>query len=182
MDNNETELLLRAQQGNQKAVGVLYDQHYQSVFNYIYFRVNDQSTAEDLSTEVFIRMIRRLNTYQNRGRPLLAWLYTIARNLVIDHYRTAEKQEALPIVDQLLADQQPGPAQQTEVNQIKDCFRKALFHLPETQRQVVVQRFIEERSVPEIAVLVNKSERAVRSLQHRALRSLESALAEENCL
>jgi len=182
MDNKESKLLQRAKRGDKQAIAALYDLHYQAVYKYIFFRVNDQPTAEDLSAEVFIRMIKRLNTYQDRGRPLLAWLYTIARNMVTDHHRKDGKRDDLPIKDQILTDQQPGPSQLVVENQAQDCYRRALTHLPETQRQVVVGRFIEERSIPEIAGLINKSERAVRSLQHRALKSLERALVEENCL
>ncbi len=182
MDNRESKLLQKVQRGDKQAIAALYDLHYQAVYKYIFFRVDDQPTAEDLSAEVFIRMINRLNTYQDRGRPLLAWLYTIARNMVIDHHRTEGKREDLPIKDQILTDQQPGPSQLVQEDQAQNCYRRALNHLTETQRQVVVGRFIEERSIPEIAELVNKSERAVRSLQHRALKSLERALVEENCL
>lgn len=182
MDNKESKLIQKAQRGNKQAIAALYDLHYQAIFRYIFFRVNDQLAAEDLSAEVFIRMINRLNTYQDRGRPLLAWLYTIARNKVTDHHRTEGKREDLPIKDQILTDQQPGPSQLVQENQEQDCYCRALIHLTETQRLVVVGRFIEERSISEIAELVDKSERAVRSLQHRALKSLERALVEENCL
>jgi len=93
MDKKESKLLQRAQRGDKQAIAALYDLHYQAVYKYIFFRVNDQPTAEDLSAEVFIRMIKRLSTYQDRGRPLLAWLYTIARNMVTDHHRKDGKRD-----------------------------------------------------------------------------------------
>lgn len=182
MENKEKKLLQRAQLGDRQAIAMLYDQHYLSIYNYIYFRVNDRPTAEDLSAEVFIRMINKLPSYVDRGRPMLAWLYTIARNIVIDHHRANVNQKELSIKDQLLTDQDKGPAQQFQDNQAQDCFRKALIHLPESQRLILIYRFIEEFSTNKILELLNKSDRAVRSLQHRALRSLEKALIEENCL
>jgi RNA polymerase sigma-70 factor (ECF subfamily) len=144
--------------------------------------VDDQPTAEDLTAEVFIRMINKLPGYDQRGRPLLAWLYTIARNLVVDHHRDLNKGEHLPIKDDLLEDRDPDPIQQVQRNQTQDCFKKALTQLPEAQRSILIYRYVEEFSTPEILDLMEKSDRAIRSLQHRALRSLERALREENCL
>ncbi len=181
-DKQEKAHLQKAVQGDQKAIAALYDLHYQAVYRYIYYRVNDQPAAEDLAAEVFIRMIRSLPGYRERGKPLLAWLYTIARNLVIDHHRSQAKAEELPIKDQLIKDQRPGPAKILQNRQEEDCFRKALKKLPESQRLILIYRYIEELSTSRILELLEKSDRAIRSLQHRALRSLEKALQEENCL
>ena len=181
-DNREKHLLQGAQRGDKKAIAELYDLHYEAVYNYIYYRVSDQQTAEDLSAEVFIRMLHKLPAYIDRGRPFLAWLYTIARNIVIDHHRVGEKQELVAIKEELLEDRTRKPDQQLQDRQTEDCFKKALELLPESQRQLLVYRFINELSTPKIIQLLNKSDRAVRSLQHRALRSLERVLAEENCL
>jgi len=182
IDCTETRLIQNAKRGDTRAIAALYDLHYPAIYNYIYFRVDDQPTAEDLSAEVFIRMIGKITAYNDRGRPLLAWLYTIARNLVTDHHRSSGKKEELSHKDQLLADRGPDPAQQVQDLQAQDCFRKALTHLTESQRLILIYRFIEEYSTPKIMELLSKSDRAVRSLQHRALRSLEKALVEENCL
>jgi len=181
-DYLEKQSLLKAKQGDTKAITNLYDTHYQAVYRYIFYRVSDPSTAEDLATEVFIRMIRKLPAYQDRGKPILAWLYTIARNLVVDHHRSLGRVDQLPINDQIIEDEKPGPAQQFQDSQAQDCFRKALIKLPESQRLILIYRFIEEYSTEEILELLDKSDRAMRSLQHRALRSLKKALIEENCL
>ena len=182
VENKEKNLLQSAQRGDKKAIAELYDLHYRAVYNYIFYRVSDQQTAEDLSAEVFIRMLHKLPAYIDRGRPLLAWLYTIARNIVIDHHRIAEKQEVVPIKEDILEDRIRKPDQQVQDKQTEDCFKKALKLLPESQRQLLIYRFINEFSTPKIIQLLNKSDRAVRSLQHRALRSLEKKLAEENCI
>ena len=182
MDTREEALLEKAQRGDKTAIASLYDAHYGAVFNYIHYRVDDQPTAEDLTAEVFIRMLHKLPGYIQRGRPLLAWLYTIARNLVVDHHRDLNKAEQLPIKDHLLEGEDRDPIQQVQENQTQDCFKKALTQLPETQRSILIYRFVDEFSTPEILELMDKSDRAIRSLQHRALRSLERALREENCL
>jgi RNA polymerase sigma-70 factor (ECF subfamily) len=181
-DKKEKNLLQSAQRGDKKAIADLYDTHYRAIYNYIYYRVSDSQTAEDLSAEVFIRMINKLPGYVDRGRPFLAWLYTIARNMVIDHHRVEEKKVEVQIKEEVLEDRVLNPDQQVQVRQTEDCFRNVLSLLPESQRQLLVYRFINGFSTPKIIQLLNKSDRAVRSLQHRALRSLEQKLAEENCL
>ncbi len=181
-DYKEEQTLLRAKQGDKKAIAVLYDQHHQAVYRYIFYRVSDPAAAEDLAAEVYIRMIRKLPTYRDRGKPILAWLYTIARNLVVDHHRSLDRVDQLPLKDQIIEDGAPGPVQKLQESQDQDCFRKALVKLPESQRSILIYRFIEEYSTENITQLLDKSDRAIRSLQHRALRSLEKALIEENCL
>ena len=181
-DTKEKNMLRKARTGDKKAIAYLYDLHYRAVYNYIFYRVSDLQAAEDLSAEVFIRMINKLPDYVDRGRPLLAWLYTIARNLVIDHHRIADKKEEVALKEEILENKIPGPDQELQDRQTSDCFREALKQLPEAQRQLLIYRFINEFSMTIIIQLLNKSDRAVRSLQHRALRSLERVLAEENCL
>lgn len=181
-DKKERKLLQGAQRGDKKAIADLYDTHYRAVFNYIFYRVSDQQAAEDLSAEVFIRMINKLPAYIDRGRPFLAWLYTIARNIVIDHHRVMEKKEEVSIKEDLLEDQIRTPDQQVQDRQTSDCFKSALELMPESQRQLLIFRFINGFSTPKIIQLLDKSDRAVRSLQHRALRTLEKVLVEENCL
>ena len=181
-DKKRNRMVSQAQQGDQQAIAALYDRHFEAVYNYIFYRVSDQLTAEDLSTEVFIRMLDNLPGYVDRGKPFLAWLYTIARNLVIDHYRAQEKLRPAELKEDQLQSLRPGPAQVVQEGMTRDCFRKALDRIPETQRQMLVHRFINGFSFQEITALLEKSDRALRSLQHRALRSLESALKEEDCL
>jgi len=181
-ENRELKLLQSAQLGDKKAIADLYDTHYRAVYNYIFYRISDQQAAEDLSAEVFIRMINKLPAYTYRGRPFLAWLYTIARNIVIDHHRVMDKKEEVPIEEDLLEDQILPPDQQVQDRQTSDCFKSALELLPESQRQLLIYRFINGFSTPKIIQLLNKSDRAVRSLQHRALRTLEKVLVEEKCL
>jgi RNA polymerase sigma-70 factor (ECF subfamily) len=181
-DKKEKTYLRSAQRGDKKAIAGLYDLHYQAVYNYIYYRVNDLQDAEDLSAEVFIRMIHKLPGYTDRGRPFLAWLYTIAKNIVIDHHRAGEKKIEVPINEEILEDRIQTPDQAVQDRQTSDCFRIALQLLPEAQQQLLIYRFINGFSTPQIIQLLDKSDRAVRSLQHRSLKSLEKVLVEENCL
>lgn len=181
MKRDEVKLIKRAKRGDQQAVSELYERHYDPIFNYVYYRVEDQATAEDLSADVFIRMLERLDGYSSTGGPILAWLYTIARNLVIDHYRTYDK-EILPIKDRVLAGDAKSPAKAIEKSDAQRCYTKALHHLTEDQRRVIIHKFIEERSTAETAQLLDKSKGAVRSLQYRALNALKKALDKEECI
>jgi RNA polymerase sigma-70 factor (ECF subfamily) len=182
MDINEKALLYRAQAGDRQAAGTLFEFYHKEIYTYIFYRVSNSSVAEDLSAEVFVRMVRRLPNYRDQNKPFISWLYTIAKHLIIDHYRLEEKRELVPIKDQLLEDDRPEPDLHLENREAVDCFRRAIRHLTEQQQNVIIHRFVEGRSVQDIADLINKSERAVRSLQHRALKSLEKALVREECL
>ena len=178
----DKELIRQAQEGDSIAIGTLYAMYNQVVYNYIFHRVSDTHTAEDLTAEVFIRMVRKLPGYTDRGRPLVAWLYTIAKNLIVDHHRVQKKRILVSLLDEELDSSDEGPHQEVEDKQEQDCFRQALKRLPESQRRLLIYRFIDGYETNEIMKLLEKSDRAVRSLQHRALRSLRIALNEEDCL
>lgn len=181
-DIDEEVLIKQAKRGDKRAAAEIYNRNYEAVFHFISYRVGSRSTAEDLTADVFIKMLENLDTYQHRGRPLVAWLYTIARNLVIDHYRQNDKSETLPIKDNLLAGEHGHPPEVMEQHQSQNCFRRALYHLTEPQRSVITHKILDERTTNETASIMGKSERAVRSLQYRALQALEKALEEENCV
>lgn len=179
---DEEVLIKRAKRGDKKAAAELYHRNYEDVFNYISHRVGSRAKTEELTADVFVRMLENLDAYQCRGRPLIAWLYTIARNLVIDSYRQNDESEALPIKDDLLAGEYGRPPEVMDNRQSLNCFRRALFHLTEPQRSVITHKILDGRTTRDTAAIMGKSERAVRSLQYRALQALEKALEEEKCL
>ncbi|HFD40054.1 MAG TPA: sigma-70 family RNA polymerase sigma factor, partial [Anaerolineae bacterium] len=87
---NEKQIIQRAQTGDRAALATIYREHYTAIFNYLFYRLGDQATAEDLTAEVFVRMVDKIESYRYRGKPILAWLYTIARNLLINHQQRAD--------------------------------------------------------------------------------------------
>jgi RNA polymerase sigma-70 factor (ECF subfamily) len=176
MNINEKALLYRAQAGDRQAAGTLFECYYQEIYTYIFYRVSDRFTAETLTAVVFIRMLGRLPTYFNQGKSILSWLYTIAKQLVIDYYRTQDKNDKLTVKDRLLGGNQHEPEGPVQSPDSLDSFQRALRQLKEQQKHVIILRLVEGRSVQDIAELINKSEQAVRSLQGRALRSLERLL------
>ncbi len=147
-------------------------------FSYIYYRVSDQACAEDLTTEVFIRMISMLPGYTDQGKPLLAWLYTIAHNLVIDHYRN-RKIETVPLDERLVESDGKHPARSIEEHESQKMLGRAMEQLTEDQRQVIQLKFIDDYAIDKVAAMMNRNERTIRSLQHRALAALLRVFQQE---
>jgi RNA polymerase sigma-70 factor, ECF subfamily len=183
MPDDEARLIQLAQQGDAGACAALYNRHYDAVYRYCYYRVNDVDLAQDLASEVFVRMVQSLDRFRVRGRPLLAWLYTIARNLVTDMHRQKARATHLPLggAAQLSTDGNGDLARRVDRRLQADCLASALRHLTEEQRQVIVLKFIEDLNNAEIGRLLDKSEGAIKSLQHRALTALRRALERERC-
>lgn len=178
---DETILIQRAQRGNQEAVTAIYDQYYPAVFTYIFYRVSNKTIAEDLTAEVFLRMIAKLPDFTGNGRPILAWLYTIARNLVIDYYRNSKERNTMPLEESLVAGEGGHPAKEMDDRLAQECLSKALLGLTEEQRQVILLKFVDDREISEVSEIMGKNERAIRSLQHRALAALHRAMGKERC-
>jgi len=176
---NERQLVLQAQAGNAEAFGQLYDAYMERIYRFIYFRVEDQQTAEDITSQVFLRAWNNLDRFRLGRTPYLAWLYTIAHNAVIDHYRTRKVTTALE--DARLS--QPDSAEVVEndidfeVEMIS--IKVAMQTLTGDQQQVLTLKFIEGMSNDEIARHLGKREGAVRALQMRGLRALAKQLEEK---
>ena len=183
MTYDEAHLIGLAQQGDAEACTALYERHYDAVYRYCYCRVGDAGLAQDLTADVFVRMVDKLHTFQVRGRPLLAWLYTIARNLVTDTHRQNGRAIHLPLdsASQLASKSNGDPVRGVERRLQAECLAAALGHLTEEQRQVILLKFIEDYRNGQIAGMLGKSEGAVKSLQHRALNALRRALEKERC-
>jgi RNA polymerase sigma-70 factor (ECF subfamily) len=182
MPDDEDRLIQLAKGGDAAACATLYNRHHDAVYRYCFCRVADTSLAQDLTGEVFVRMVQNLDRFEARGRPLLAWLYTIARNLVLDHHRAEAHTLHLPLDEAL---QVPASGEGDLVHAVHrkleaDRLAAALRHLTEEQRQVVLLKFVEDLGNAEVAQILAKSEGAVKSLQHRALSALRRALIVEN--
>ncbi len=175
---DEAKLVKLAKAGDQAAFAGLYDGYFERIYRYVYFRVADEQTAEDLTSQVFLKAWENIGRYKPSGAPLLAWLYTIARNAVIDHYRTRKETVALDEVIGL-ASQASAPDEQAELHIEADYLREALTTLTEDQQQVLVLKFISGMTTEEIARQLGKRAGAVRALQMRALQALSKTMEEE---
>ena len=174
MDINEKALLYRAQTGDKRAAETLYERYYLDIFTYLFYRVSDKSTAELFSTEVFVRMIRKLPHFNERKTTFINWLYDIARDLVVE--KQPAYQQSLFSAEML--DSADGP----DGKNAEQSFKRAIQQLDDEEKSIIVHRFVEGKSVKDLVKITKKSERAIQSLQHRALRSLRIALEPENYL
>lgn len=173
---NEQELIAQARQGDENAVTHLYETHVDAIFEYISYRVATRTIAEDLTSEVFLRMVRGLAGYEDRGLPFRAWLYRIAGHLVIDHYRQHQRTETTLLAETHASDDDDLL---DRVVQYEDQLRlrHAIRGLPETYQNVLILRFVENLSHIEITEIMHKSVDALRALQYRALKALAERLS-----
>jgi RNA polymerase sigma-70 factor, ECF subfamily len=172
--SNEKRLVELAKSGDAEAFGQIYDAYVDRVYRYIFFRVSDLPTAEDITSQVFLKAWQNLKRYRPKG-PILAWFYAIARNTVIDHYRTYKQtvsiDEAAPI-----AAKDDKLDEQIELQFDMNKVQESLQYLTEEQREVIVLKFIAEFDTDQIARRMGKSEGAVRALQMRALQTLSKVM------
>lgn len=176
--SEDEQLVRRAQKGDQAAFAEIYELHQPAVFRYVYYRVGDVSTAEDLTSTVFTRLVEKIDSYRYRGRPLLAWIYTIARNVVADYHRHAKRSRVVPLNDRLV-DDSSNVERAVQQRLTKGRLAAAMTELTEEQRQVVILRFIEGMSCKEVGRMLDKSTGAVKALQHRGLAALARILGPE---
>jgi RNA polymerase sigma-70 factor (ECF subfamily) len=176
---DDIHLLKFAQDGNVDAFGELYERYAPQVFRFLYAHLDNRMDAEDLLGEVFLRVWRSLSKYRERGVPFLAFLFRIARNALIDHYRRAGKaRQVVPIEDVSLRDLRPGPGETVTANLEHEEIRQTLGQLREDYRTVLVLRFLSELTPEETAEVMERSSGAVRVLQHRALAALRKLMDE----
>lgn len=175
-DSSDAELITRAQRGEVNAIGRLYDRHRESIFRYLWLRLDDRQLAEDLTGDVFMRMLDALPRYRVQGLPFRAWLYRIAHNLLVDYVRKMNRQVTVPldaVEEQGTAD---DPDRAIEQILLSERLQVALLHLEPTQSEVVILRFLAGLSLHETALTLGKTEAAIKSLQHRGLSALRRAL------
>jgi len=175
---DEESLVRQARSGDSEAFGQLYDACLERVYRYIYFRVSEEETAEDLTSQVFLKAWENLDRYKTGGSPFIAWLYTIARNLVIDHYRTQKEVVSLEDVT-LSAPEEQNPVGQAELRFEMQALRDALQLLTEDQQEVLILKFIAGLPNASIAKMLKKQEGAIRALQMRGLQTLARHLQPE---
>jgi RNA polymerase sigma-70 factor, ECF subfamily len=161
----------RARTGDEEAVTLLYETHVESIFAYMKYRVDSTAAAEDLTAEVFLRMVRSLPAYESRGLPFRAWLFRIAANLLTDHYRQSRQNTNLPITEDHASDD-TDPFDNLIKKEQHIYLRRAIRSLSEEHQNLLILRFVEDLPHTEIATVMNKSPEALRAMQYRALKAL----------
>jgi len=183
MDEDHVEtwrLVTAAQAGDGEAFGQLYDRYVDVVFRFIYFRVNDRALAEDFTSETFLRALRRIGTISYQGRDIGAWFVTIARNIILDHMKSARKRLEVTTADTVEGDQrEPSPESAVIDLLTSERLMEAVRKLGDEQRECVMLRFIQGFSVSETAAVMGKNDGAIKALQHRAVRKLAELVGDE---
>jgi RNA polymerase sigma-70 factor (ECF subfamily) len=177
-------LVERAQAGEAAAFGLLYDRYFDAVFRFVYFRTGNRQLAEDLTADTFLRALGRIGTFTWRGRDLGAWLVTIARNLVADHFKSGRYRLEVTSGDVLDAEREDrGPEGSPESAVVDHIINvqllKAVKQLNPEQQECIVLRFLQGFSVAETAQAMGKNEGAIKALQYRAVRALARLLPDE---
>lgn len=171
------ELVHAAQDGDRAAFALLYDKYVDVVFRYVLFRVGDRELAEDVTSETFLRALRRISSVTYQGRDVGAWFVTIARNLVLDHVKSSRFR--LEVTTAEVDDSgrvEAGPEQQVLAGATRSALLECVRQLGDDQRECIVLRFLQGLSVAETAVVMARNEGAVKALQHRAVRRLAQLL------
>lgn len=177
LEVQQAEWLKKAQRGDPVVLGELFERYHHGVFRYLYYRVGDAHTAEDLTSEVFLRVLAALPRYRPQSASLQAWIFQIARNLTIDHYRRSNHRQEMELGEHIPV-QSPDPLKLVEQGLTAERLYQALTQLPDGQRDVLILRFINEMPIGEVAQALDKSEDAIKGLQRRALIALRDRLAE----
>lgn len=175
----EWEFVKRAQEYDEAAIEVLYQTYYPKIYNYAFLQMGDVHAAEDLASDVMLKMIESIHKYRFRGLPFGAWVFRIARNRLIDLHRRRRRRGEVDLSETLssgLANPQALAERALERGQLQ----VALKHLTDEQRQVIVLKFIQGFDNRSVGKIMDRSEGAIKSLQHRALGSLRRLLDQES--
>ncbi len=171
----DDQLLVRALAGDTVAFGDLYERYLDAIYHYVFYRVNGRQEAEDLTEGVFLRAWQALDSNPPREVPFRLWLYQIAHNAVIDHYRTRREQVGLEAVAQM-PDPVAGPETAVAQQEQSSALMEAMMQLKEDHQEVLISRFVVGLSHAETAVVMTRTEEAVRALQYRAIGALRKLL------
>ena len=163
-------------QRKEDRLAALFDSCYPRLARYAYSRTSDRTEAEDIASEVFARALESLDSYQERGLPMEAWLFRIAHNLVVDRLRRAGRFDRVEEPPDDLPDS-PDPAHVAEENIMMADVRAAMNHLTPQQRDVVSLRFFAGLDSKEVAAVLHKRDGSVREMQRAALERLRALLA-----
>ena len=173
-DDNAVRLAIS---GDTEAFSYIYEKNVTRIYNYIFYRIGSEADAEDLTARVFHRAFGHIENYQEKGVPFTAWLYRIAHNLTANWYRDTQRRKEIPLEDRVdFPHQVELPERQMEHAQEKELLMKAIRRLPPERQQLILLKYLEDLTNGEIAVIMGRTEGAIKSLYHRSLISLREEI------
>jgi len=166
------ELVGRAKKYDSEALSKLAEHFYPKIYRYVAYKVQNREDVEDITSEVFVRMVKSL---KNQKGSFPSWLYRIASNLIIDYYRKNARKKEVPFIEEI-EEHSKVATNETDAILLKDSLDKAIGKLTDDQRQVILLKFIEGYTNEEIADIMGKTVGAVKALQFRALNNLKDII------
>jgi RNA polymerase sigma-70 factor (ECF subfamily) len=173
-------LVDRAQKGDRDALEELYLIHFDRIYSYLHVSVGNRHDAEDLTTQTFLKMLESIGKFRWQSAPFSAWLFRIAHNLAMDHFRASRRWQP----EEDVPEPEPDESTSAEANALQAIGRKSMMELIEDlspeQQQVLTLKFLFNFANAEAATILGKSEGAIKSLQHRALASLQKQIEKKS--
>ena len=165
-----------AQHGDREALEALYLLHFDRIYSYLHMSVGNRHDAEDLTTQTFLKMLESINKFRWQSAPFSAWLFRIAHNLAMDHFRAARRWQP----EEEVPEPEPDESTSAEAGALESIGRRSMLELIEDlspeQQQVLTLKFVFNFANADVATILGKTEGAIKSLQHRALASLQKQL------
>jgi RNA polymerase sigma-70 factor (ECF subfamily) len=172
-------LVDRAQQGDREALEELYLIHFDRIYGYLHVSVGNRHDAEDLTTQTFLKMLESIGKFRWQSAPFSAWLFRIAHNLAMDHFRASRRWQP----EEDVPEPEPDESTSAEADALQSIGRKSMMELIEDlspeQQQVLTLKFLFNFANAEAATILGKTEGAIKSLQHRALASLQKQIEKQ---
>ncbi len=177
---SDESILIEKAQEDPEAFGILYQRYVDKIYSYIYYKVGNHEDAEDLTAKVFLRALSHIKNYENRGLPFFAWLHRIAHNLVANWHRDHSRRKVIPLGELPLSSREDtDPLSSLEKEERLRKVMAAVRALPPDKQEIIYLKFVERLSNQEIAIIMGKTESAIKALYHRALVALREKLQDE---
>lgn len=173
---DEENLVLRAQQRDTEAFTQLYEAYFDKIYRYLAMRIRNECEAEDMTQQVFMKVLQSISSYKSKGVPFSSWLYRIAHNQLVDFLRQQNKKSTVDIEGLALPHTGDDPQNMMEQQVDIDELKKRIKQLTPAQQEVLSLRFAGEVSIAQCAEIMGKSEGAIKALQHSAVLALRKAM------
>jgi RNA polymerase sigma-70 factor, ECF subfamily len=174
------ELVARGQQGDRAALEELYLIHFDRIYSYLHVSVGNRHDAEDLTTQTFLKMLEKIGSFKWRSAPFSAWLFRIAHNLAMDHFRSRRRWQPEEEVPEPPGEEEPSAELAAMQTIGRESMLKLIERLSPEQQQVLTLKFVFNLPNAEVAAILDKTEGAIKSLQHRALVSLQKQMQRQD--